>query len=63
MMNNCSYHCGTIRHTQHQRRTVHVRYRQPEPVGSRHAIKPPWKSVKDFVSSLPQRSAIEHNTI
>ena len=55
MMNNSSYHCGTIRHTQRQRRTVHVRYRQPEPVSSRHALKPPWESVAQFTMALPSR--------
>ena len=63
VMNNCSYHCGTIRHTQRPRRTVHVRYRQPEPVDSRHAIKPPWNSVSEFVSALPRRPAIQHDAI
>lgn len=56
LFNNSSYHCGTIRHTNRQRRTVHIRYRQSEPVESRHAIKPPWNSVAEFLASLPQRS-------
>ena len=58
VINNSSYHCGTIRHTQRQRRTVHVRYRQPQPVGSRHALKPPWESVAQFISALPSRPTI-----
>ncbi len=55
IFNNCSYHCATIRHTQRQRRTVHVRYRQPEPTASRHALKPPWNSVAEFWAAMPKR--------
>lgn len=58
VFNNSSYHCGTIRQTQRQRRTLHVRYRQPEPVGSRHALKPPWESVAQFTLALPSRPTI-----
>jgi len=58
IFNNSSYHCGTIRQTQRQRRTLHVRYRQPEPMSSRHALKSPWESVTQFTSALPSRPAI-----
>ena len=58
VFNNCSYHCGTVRHTRRPRHTVHVRYRQPEPVASRHALKPPWESVAQFTAALPCRAAI-----
>jgi hypothetical protein len=58
VFNNSSYHCGSIRQTPRQRRTLHVRYRQPEPVVSRHALKSPWESVAQFTSALPSRTAI-----
>ena len=58
LFNNSSYHCGTVRQTQRQRRTVHVRYRQPQPVDSRHALKAPWESVAQFTSALPSRATI-----
>ena len=45
-MNNASFHCATLRHTRLQRRAVHVRYRQPEPVASRHGILDPWQVRK-----------------
>ena len=55
VLNNSSWHCGTIRHTQRRRRTLHVRYRQPEPVASRHGLKSPWESVAQFTAALPSR--------
>jgi hypothetical protein len=58
VFNNSSYHCGTIRKTERQRRTLHVRYRQPEPVGSRHALKSPWESVAQFTLALPSRPTV-----
>jgi hypothetical protein len=58
VFNNANWHCGTIRRTEQIRRTVHVRYRQPEPVSSRHAIVDPWKSVADFQGAMPKRSSI-----
>ena len=58
VFNNCSYHCGSVRHTRRPRHTVHVRYRQPEPVASRHALKPPWESVAQFSEALPSRATI-----
>ena len=58
VFNNCSYHCGSVRHTRRPRHTVHVRYRQPEPVASRHALKPPWESVAQFSMALPSRPTI-----
>ena len=53
--NNASYHAGTVRQTERPRRTVHVRYRQPEPVASRHTLKEPWQCVADFNAALPDR--------
>ncbi len=58
VFNNANWHCGTIRRTENIRRTVHVRYRQPEPVHSRHAIVDPWKSVEHFQSAMPKRASI-----
>ncbi len=58
VFNNCSYHCGSVRHTRRPRHTVHVRYRQPEPVASRHALKSPWESVAQFSMALPSRPTI-----
>ncbi len=58
IFNNSSYHCGSVRHTRRPRHTVHVRYRQPEPVASRHALKPPWESVAQFSAALPARPTI-----
>ena len=58
IFNNSSYHAGTVRQTPHRRRTVHVRYRQPEPVSSRHALKEPWQSVAEFTAALPDRPTI-----
>ena len=58
IFNNSSYHAGTVRQTTHRRRTVHVRYRQPEPVSSRHALKEPWQSVAEFTAALPDRPTI-----
>lgn len=58
VFNNASWHCGTIRKTERIRRTVHVRYRQPEPIHSRHALKAPFESVVDFQSALPKRASI-----
>lgn len=58
IFNNSSYHCGSVRHTRRPRHTVHVRYRQPEPVASRHALKPPWESVAQFSAALPSRPTI-----
>ncbi len=55
VFNNASYHAGTVRQTERQRRTVHVRYRQPEPMASRHALKEPWQCVADFNAALPDR--------
>ena len=53
-----SFHCVTERHTTRRRRTIHVRYRQPEPLSSRHAIKEPWKNVAHFNSAMPDRAAL-----
>jgi len=47
-----------VRYTTRRRRTVHVRYRQPEPVSSRHALKEPWQSVAEFNAALPERLTI-----
>lgn len=58
IFNNSSYHAGTVRYTTRRRRTVHVRYRQPEPVSSRHALKEPWQSVAEFNAALPERLTI-----
>jgi hypothetical protein len=58
VLNNSSWHCGTIRHTPRPRRTLHVRYRQPEPVGSRHGLKAPWESVAQFTAALPSRQGL-----
>jgi hypothetical protein len=58
LLNNSSWHCGTIRQTKRQRRTLHIRYRQPEPVESRHGLKEPLKSVAEFNAALPDRPGI-----
>lgn len=58
VFNNANWHCGTIRKTERIRRTVHVRYRHPDPVHSRHAIVDPWESVAHFQSALPRRASI-----
>ena len=58
VFNMASYHCGTVRHTQRIRRTVHVVYRQPEPVHSRHALGQEWQSVAAFAAAMPKRPAI-----
>ena len=58
ILNNASFHCVTERHTTKQRRTVHVRYRQPEPLESSHGLKPPFKSVAEFNAALPDRVAL-----
>ncbi|MDA0748468.1 MAG: phytanoyl-CoA dioxygenase family protein [bacterium] len=58
LFNNSNYHCGSIRQTQHKRRTLHVRYRQPEPVVSRHGLKQPWENVAQFTQALPSRPTI-----
>ena len=59
IINNASFHCLTERRTQRWRRTLHVRYRQPEPVQSRHGILDPWESVVHLTSALPQRAALQ----
>ena len=58
IFNNSSYHAGTVRQTPRPRRTLHVRYRQPEPVDSRHGLTEPWESVAQFTAALPVRPAI-----
>ncbi|MDP6983728.1 MAG: phytanoyl-CoA dioxygenase family protein [Candidatus Latescibacteria bacterium] len=58
VFNNASLHCATIRKTARLRRALHVRYRQPEPVRSRHALKTPCESVADFQTALPDRPGI-----
>ena len=58
VFNMASYHCGTVRHTQRVRRTVHVVYRHPEPVHSRHALGQEWESVAAFAAAMPKRPAI-----
>ena len=58
LFNMASYHCGTIRHTQRTRRTVHLIYRHPEPVHSRHALGQRWQSVAEFAAAMPKRPAI-----
>ena len=55
VFNNSSYHAGTVRQTQRPRRTVHVRYRQLEPVDSRHGLTESWESVAQFTAALPVR--------
>ena len=57
IFNNSSYHAGTVRQTPQPRRTLHVRYRQPEPVDSRHGLTEPWESVAQFTAALPVRPA------
>eukprot|EP01043_Picozoa_sp_COSAG02_P023119 COSAG02_NODE_1225_length_13785_cov_12.911588_3_plen_100_part_00 len=57
IFNNASFHCRTSRRTAKQRRTVRVRYRQPEPVGSGHAITDPYRDVAHFTAALPDRPA------
>lgn len=59
IINNASFHCLTQRRTDRWRRTVHVRYRLPEPVKSRHGILDPWESVWHLTSALPQRPALQ----
>ena len=62
VFNNASFHCGTIRKTDRIRRTVHVRYRQPEPVSSNHAMstysREVGHTVADFQAALPKRAGI-----
>jgi ectoine hydroxylase-related dioxygenase (phytanoyl-CoA dioxygenase family) len=62
VFNNASFHCGTIRKTDRIRRTVHVRYRQPEPVRSRHAMstysRQVGHTIADFQAALPKRTSI-----
>ena len=62
VFNNASFHCGTIRKTDRIRRTVHVRYRQPEPVSSNHAMstysRQEGHTVADFQAALPKRASI-----
>ena len=58
VFNMASYHCGTVRHTQRIRRTLHLMYRQPEPVHSRHALDSQWQSVAAFAAAMPNRPAI-----
>ena len=48
----------TERRTEASRRTVHVRYRQPEPAFSRHGIIDPHRSVAHFTAALPDRAAV-----
>ena len=63
MINNASFHCVTERNTTRHRRTVHVRYRQPEPAGSSHAIKPPFRTVAEFTAALPERVSLRQPAI
>ena len=62
VFNNASFHCGTIRKTERIRRTVHVRYRQPEPARSNHAMstysREVGHTVADFQAALPTRASI-----
>lgn len=58
VFNMASYHCGTVRHTQRIRRTLHVMYRQPKPLHSRHALGQEWQSVAAFAAAMPKRPAI-----
>eukprot|EP01047_Picozoa_sp_COSAG01_P061500 COSAG01_NODE_7694_length_3095_cov_2.219553_1_plen_111_part_00 len=58
IFNNASFHCRTTRHTQRQRRAVRVRYRQPEPAESGHAITDPYRDVAHFTLRLPDRPAL-----
>lgn len=58
VFNNASWHCATIRKTDRVRRAVHVRYRQPEPVRSRHGLKSPFKSVAEFQAALPKLTSM-----
>ena len=58
IFNNASFHCRTTRYTLRQRRAVRVRYRQPEPVESGHAITDPYRDVAHFTSCLPDRPAL-----
>lgn len=62
IINNASFHCVTERKTEKWRRTVHVRYRQPAPIGSRHGILDPWESVQDFTAALPDRPLLHPPT-
>ena len=48
----------TERRTEAPRRTVHVRYRRPEPAFSRHGIIDPHRSVAHFTAALPERAAV-----
>ena len=48
----------TERRTEASRRTVHVRYRRPEPAFSRHGIIDPHRSVAHFTAALPDRAAV-----
>ena len=59
ILNTASFHCLTERRTNRWRRTVHVLYRQPEPVRSRHGVLDPWESVAHLASALPQRPALQ----
>ena len=58
IFNNASFHCLTTRQTARQRRTVRVRYRQPEPMESGHSITDPFRDVAHFTSALPDRPAL-----
>ena len=58
IFNNANFHCVTQRHTERQRRTVRVRYRQPGPVVSRHAVQDPWRDVAEFNEALPDRPGL-----
>lgn len=58
IFNNASFHCRTSRCTTKQRRTVRVRYRQPEPVESGHAVTDPYRDVAHFTAALPNRPAL-----
>ena len=58
IFNNAPFHCLTTRQTTRQRRTVRVRYRQPEPVESGHSITYPFRDVAHFTSALPDRPAL-----
>jgi hypothetical protein len=58
ILNNASWHCVTERHTTKHRRTIHVRYRHPEPLASRHALKDPFENVAEYTEQLPDRAAL-----
>ena len=56
LFNNCSWHACTVRRTEHTRRTLHLRFRNPEPLDSAHGISG-FSTVAEFAASLPPRLA------